>query len=341
MAKSKSVSPMPRLYERLGGIGLTKKYVREQVLPSWWDDAAASNPAAYSEVLMLLSRHLGLDLASLRDDGADPKFGGDVRCKFMKRRDTTDDDLEVTRAIATQVATLAAVAAPAGEVPTQTASQIREQILAGGARWVDLENLVDFAWSIGIPVLHVSAFPPRTRKMHGLAARVQGRPTIVICLDRAQSGWLLFILAHELGHIMLGHVCDSEILLDEVVDPDSGEPDEVAANAFALELLTGRADARVTAEGRWPNATALSARAQEIGRAHHVDPGHVILNYAHSMGGAFFAVANAALKLYEPNANAPAMIRRKLNEHLDWSNLPGDTSEYVARITRSADAAPS
>jgi hypothetical protein len=67
------------------------------------------------------------------------------------------------------------------------------------------------------------------------------------------------------------------------------------------------------------------------------DPTHIVLNYAHSMsatGGQFWGVANAALKILEPNANAPAMVRRALDEYLDWSALPGDSSEFVARMTK-------
>jgi hypothetical protein len=56
-------NPMTQLYSRLGGVGFPRKYLRKIVLPSWWDDEIAHNPAGYTEGLMLLSRNLGLDLA--------------------------------------------------------------------------------------------------------------------------------------------------------------------------------------------------------------------------------------------------------------------------------------
>lgn len=79
-----------------------------------------------------------------------------------------------------------------------------------------------------------------------------------------------------------------------------------------------------------------------LGREHRTYPGHIILNYAHSMGGAgFFAVANAALKLIEPEANAPDLIRRKMAANLDWSALPADASEFLMRMTQTEFAAAS
>ena len=67
--------------------------------------------------------------------------------------------------------------------------------------------------------------------------------------------------------------------------------------------------------------------------AGRIDPGHVVLNYAHSMGDGFFAVANAALTRLDPEANAIAFIRGVMADRLDWSNLPEDSSEFLMRVT--------
>src|SRR5215471_1128165 len=50
------------------------------------------------------------------------------------------------------------------------------------------------------------------------------------------SAWLLFILAHVLGHILRGHVTRDGVLVDQEVDRTSAtDAEERAANAFALE----------------------------------------------------------------------------------------------------------
>jgi hypothetical protein len=163
---------------------------------------------------------------------------------------------------------------------------------------------------------------------------VNGRPVVVICIRKKQPAWLLFILAHELGHIACGHLAEDGSLLDDWVDESSTDSEEQEANAFAAELLTGTPPQRFRAATRWPNAEELAANALRIGRQQMIDPGHVILNYAYSMGKDFYAVANAALARLDPHANAVDAIRSTMADRLDWSRLPDDSSEFLMRVTR-------
>ena len=86
--------------------------------------------------------------------------------------------------------------------------------------------------------------------------------------------------------------------------------------------------------GRWPNAEELAKSAQDIGRKSMIDPGHVVLNYAHSMGQSFFPVAQAALKNLDPHDDAVAKVRSKMAGNLDWSRLPEDSSEFLMRVSQ-------
>ena len=330
-----AANPIKELYRRLSDVGLTRAFVKKTALPSWWDDEAASNPSGYSQGLLLLSRHLGLDLASLQSESEPIRLRDFGTCKFKKRSDVSEDDLALARVLATRAAQLAAsaVSIPAATIPI-SASDIRDQILGDDAHWVGLNELLQYCWSIGLPVLHLDHFPPSAKRPDGFAARVNGRPVIVLCRHAKYSAWLLFILAHELGHLALGHVPDDGTLIDQGLDEDSVDEEEQQANAFAIELLSGRASRRFTASGRWPNAEGLATSAKEIGRKSMIDPGHVVLNYAHSMGDSFYSVGNAALKLLEPNADAVAKVRTKMAENLDWSRLPEDSSEFLMRVTQ-------
>jgi len=62
-----------------------------------------------------------------------------------------------------------------------------------------------------------------------------------------------------------------------------------------------------------------------------IDPGHVVLNYAHSAGNGFLAVANAALNRLYPSADTIKEIRSAMVDRLDWSRLPEDSSEFLIR----------
>ena len=101
--------------------------------------------------------------------------------------------------------------------------------------------------------------------------------------------------AHELAHIALGHIDDEGVLIDESVKHNVQDKEETDANAFAVELLTGNAESRFHTSGSWPNAHQLAEAAVSIAKESRIDPGHIVLNYAHTMGKTFWPVANAAL----------------------------------------------
>lgn len=331
-----ALTPMKRLYHRMSSIGLPRTFVRDTALPDWWDDSIGDNPAGLAEGILLLARHLGLELSTLQDENAAIALRDFGPCKFKKTIGTTDDDLAIARALGTRAAQLAATATqePPQELP-RTAEEIRLAILDRGRSCVDLPGLVEFCWSMGIPVVHVGRLPRGAKKMHGMAARFQGRPVIVLCKKDKPTAWLLFILAHELGHLALGHVSEEGVLIDQDIDNNESDAEEQEANRFAVTLLTSKPDCRFVASGRWPNAEALAKDAHVIGAERHIDPGHVVLNYAHSMGPTFWGVANGALKILEPRANAPALIRRHLARRLDWSALPKESAEFLARVVEA------
>lgn len=330
-----AANPMADLYRRLRAVGLTKHYVRKSILPAWWDDRVATNPAGYAEGLIYLSRHLGLDLATLQDPSQPAAFRDFGACKFKKSKNTAEADLALARAMGTRLAQLADLATTAPYQPLpRSAAMIRGEILGQGEPWVSLGNLMDYCWSLGVPVLHLSGFS-KAKRPDGMTAMVNGRPVVVLCKKHGHSAWLLFILAHELGHIALGHIENDGVLIDESVKHNVRDEEEEAANAFAVELLTGNEESRFTTSGRWPNARELAESALEIGRGMRIDPGHLVLNYAHSMGPGFFAVANAALSRIEPKKDALDLARRKMAEHLDWSSLPEESSEFLMRMSQA------
>jgi uncharacterized protein DUF955 len=330
-----TVNPMPRLYKRLSQAGLTRPYVRDTVLPSWWDDEIASNPAGYAHGLLLLSRHLGLDLASLQDDAAPVRLREFGVCKYKKGENVSEDMLAMCRMMATRTAQLAAEAVVLAPQPIPAnPTDIRQTILDAGACWVGLTELLDYCWSIGVPVLHLDHFPRNARKPDGFAARVKGRPVVILCVRKKQAAWQLFILAHELGHIACGHIVEDGAILDDRVEEESTDAEEREANSFAINLLTGSPTRRYRATGRWPNAQELAEEARNRGRQEKIDPGHIVLNYAHAMGQSFFAVANAALARLDPHADAVKTIREALADRLDWSRLPEDSSEFLMRVTK-------
>ena len=118
---------------------------------------------------MLLSQ-LGLNLPSMQNEAVPIGLRNLGPCNFKKSATTSDEELMLARIVATRTVELISAAVPA---PTKllltSATEIRQLILCAGAPWVDLARLIDYCWSVGLPVLHVSAFPPKAKKMDGLA----------------------------------------------------------------------------------------------------------------------------------------------------------------------------
>ncbi len=125
------------------------------------------------------------------------------------------------------------------------------------------------------------------------------------------------------------------MLVDELVDRSSRDKEEKAANAFALELLTGNSELRVLPMGPRRSARVLARAALQAGVHEQIDPGHIILNCAYQMGSDFFALANAALTHLEPHADAVVMVRPRMIAHLDKTKLPEDIYEFILRVSQT------
>jgi hypothetical protein len=330
-------NPMLRLYGRLSKVGYTRKFIREAgVLPAWWKDDAARSPGAFAQAKLTLATHLGVELESLSDASAEVRLRRPADCRFKRSNCYNEEQLLVAAAIGDRTARLAAAAMSVAVKPVPSAGlEIRQQILDGGAGSVGLAELLDYCWSLGIPVVQVSRFPPKIVKMDGLAARVRGRPVIILSRNEPSSARMLFILAHELGHIARGHLSENGVLVDEGIEPDGRDDEEREANAFAIELIAGAADRRFLPADlgfeRWPNAERLAAAALETGRRERIDPGHIVLNYAHSMSGSrnFWPVAMSALRRIDRGGSAQELVRSKMHDNLDWSGLPEDSCTFL------------
>lgn len=272
-------NPMQPLYDKLSTAGFKKSLV-SKLLPEWWNDEVASTPSGYQGAALRLAKLFSLRYTSLMDAGP-AEFSLAGRC-FKRQCHIDETRLNQASALASLSARLALRAFDRhfeGQAPS--AAEIRSHLLSRGAPWINFNTLVDYCWELGIPVIFVPSLP--APKMQGLALKIDGRPTIVLTSGR-KYGYLVFDLAHELGHIALGHVSDNAWVIDEKIDahpkPNLDQINiEAEANEFALELLTGNRNAKFTAKTRL-TGTQLARHSIEYGRRNMIDPMHIALNYA-------------------------------------------------------------
>lgn len=128
--------------------------------------------------------------------------------------------------------------APPGPIPDAAAA--RAQMVEPSGQ-VTLASMVEWMWDHGLPVI------PLHGKGGFCAAvlAVGGDPAVIVKETRDHTSYWMFDLAHELGHIALGHVHDEGLVDVDALNPAEvapGDNQEQAANEYALELLLGDAD---------------------------------------------------------------------------------------------------
>jgi len=324
------VDSVRSLYERLEQAGLDRKFVRKVLLPDWWDDAIAQHPTGYAEARLRIARALGLSLRQL--DSEDPlgEMLGETRLRCKTRRGTEPYSIRWTIALAKRAAELATRATPKPYEPLpETASQIRNAILQKHP-WVCLDNLLAYCWQHGIPVIPLRAKPRKSKRMDGLIVRVGERPVIVLACGYRYSARLLFIVAHELGHWVCGHLSNQPIFAEESIAREAENHEEAEANWFAVELLTGKPDSAYWTP-RFLTAAQLAEGARMAGRRDKVDPGVVALNYAWNQGT--WEVGMGALKILEPEPKGMLLLQQRMLEPLEWSRLHEEDAQLLLRLT--------
>lgn len=292
----------------------------------------ASAPANRAIVESILSRQLGLDLPAVRDPQGSIVLQPTLAARFKMRGGVDARQLDVAQVLAARLATIAALCFDRPLMLKElSAAVIRRRILQTGALWVGLEQLLDVCWQIGVPVVHLCQLPYGSKKMDGMVCWAEGRPVIVVACQHKSMAWQLFILAHELGHIICGHLLpDSPHILDDKVSTDVLEQQEQEANDFAVTMLMGHKNMAFRPQSSLLTGPELAEDAKELGADLQIDPGIIALNYSWHQRG--FPVAMTALTLIEPDANAADLFKSKY-DHLDLEALPQDSRRVFNCLT--------
>jgi hypothetical protein len=320
------------LFQRLRPLGFDEKFVRRVVLPDWWEDGLAEVPANRALAEMAISRHLGMPLSVLRRPDSVLQFPALPNVCLKRIKNSSFEDVRASIFVAQRAAELACENLK--EIPrfpgVQSASGVRALILKKHET-VTLASMVEFCWSQGIAVVHVSFLPKASKRIQGMALFVQDRPVIVLASRFDAPPRLAFHLVHELGHIFLKHVKlgDGPLADGDLDDPDEN-PDEKHADEFACEILTGRK--KPAFESKY-NLTAekLAKASQEFGEHHQIDPGTVALCYGYYKK--LFGSAQAALKLLNQHEGAHQIIARALRSRLALDDLTESSERFLSVLT--------
>ncbi|MBE9070044.1 ImmA/IrrE family metallo-endopeptidase, partial [Leptolyngbya cf. ectocarpi LEGE 11479] len=294
---------------------------------SWWKSEFENDKNAIPKLLDYLTKRLCLKVDFLQGASDLSLDFLPVSTKFKLQRNQENPSLFSN--LARSVAKVVSQPMERSYEPIESSALAIRQSILQNHSCVSLNSLLTFCWEAGIPVVHFDKRPNGHVKSDGLVVMIDGRPVIVIGSSRQQSAWLLFILAHELGHIANGDLQDG-ILVDDAFVGGVIDKEEENANQFARQLLFG--DSKLSWDSKL-SRNGLLDEARQLSRTHCLDASSVVLNYAWQTGD--WKCAMIALKILEPNANAPAQINTYCQRN--WVSIDDESREYLERINILAD----
>lgn len=313
--------------DRLLDTGLSRELV-DAALPEWWQPADANSTSARTLASLLLARRLSLDPRTLLDDNQPVGFlhSGPIKFKHMRLVDGPRREALVAFARGVGRIALGVMATGVAHDVPQDPLVLRQALMGSGGAFVSFGDVLTACWSLGIPVLHLRVFPSTTKGVTAIAVRLGQRHAILVARETGIDAQYMFHVAHELGHIALGHLRDAGAIVDaDPLDPNNradelvDDDEEVAADAYAQQLLTGQPSFNVLG-GQMTSAAHGSAKelaelALQAGPQLGIDPGHIVMCYGHSTQNWSRAMAAAKLLPRQPSAPS-ALVNRVL-----WSQL--------------------
>jgi uncharacterized protein DUF955 len=310
--------------------------VRLAILPDWWEDSLADVPANRALVEGRVSKHLDVPIRVLRDPDQPISIALPNQPRFKHSQGTSPEDLQATALIACRTAAIAERYVqhlpPFQEI--RSVAEVRGEIVSRGEQ-INLDSLLQFCWRNGILVLYLRNLPKRSKKFDAMAMFCGKTPVIVLASGKDGPPWLAFHLAHELAHVMVGHVREGgEPITDTDLRQDDKEADEQAANRYAKELLEGPTPPVVPRV----YGTTGEKLASHAMRAANVDPGSFIMAFAYNAQGQGtnrWGVAQAALKYLGLDSGGQEKVAALVREHLVHDKMPEPSARFIEGVLSS------
>lgn len=325
-----------KLTDELRRAGISKAAI-EAAWPSWWDGALAASPSGRAELRFALARRLGLRSQPLLGERVEFVWNDEARFKHLTAEDEGARAAMTSFGMAIGKSLLQSVA----EGPAMgaiDAARLREALLARRP-FADLGGLVSTCWALGIPVIHLRVFPLDAKRMHAMVVQSNGRFAILLGHEARFPAQLAFTLAHELAHIMLGHLAGAPALVDLEDPAMAAERDgqELEADGYALTVLTGSSDPTIETNIDDFNAPTLAQAVRRAAPVYRIDPGTLALCLAYRRQS--WPVAMAALNMLYPDIGS---LWQEVNgvaaRQIGWDALTDDASDYLRSVMGLPDA---
>ena len=309
------------------------------LLPDWWEDKAADSIDGAWELVIHLARRLSLDAAAL-SKGIILPTGAVSNISFKRNAAISTEAITASSLLASSLSYAILSATNTKYLkPSANSMDVHQSIRDAGNGTADFDGLLSYCWNSGIPVIPLANLPVGLRKMDGAALRVGDRPVIVIARKNDSKSWLSFILAHELGHIALGHLQKNSSIIDVSLQKEStfasdkpADKMEKDADSFALDILGGPlANSAQSAWNERDAATKLAVNAREASGRIGCSAGHLILRYAFRTRR--WPEAISALKFLREDFDAQQAVVEKMSNFIHFDDLAEDMQDLISKVT--------
>lgn len=326
-----------KLRRTLKASGLSNRVI-DAAWPEWWSDEANASSSARAELCFAVARKLGLSPKSLINEQVEFVWRDKARFKHVTAETGAERDAlgSFGVSIGRQLISMTRSHLQADLV---SAEELRAAILRGSV-YVDLRSLLSTCWAIGVPVIHLRVFPLQSKSMHAMVVRAEGRYAVLLGKDASYPAPVAFTLAHEIGHMMLGHLGEGSAIV-ELEDPGSErsgtDQEEVGADKYALSLLTGSEAPLIQPDtdnfGAWKLAMAVLAAGPQT----RIEPGMLALSYAYQANE--WSKGMASLRhIYQESKPVWKEVNGIAASELDWSAVSEDTADYLRIVMSNEDA---
>lgn len=319
------------LTRELRSVGLTRSAI-EAVWPEWWSDDAETSLSATTELRYTVARRLGIVPSSLFD--GPPRFIWHDDAKFKNLDTATVQEQAILTSFGTIIGRTLIAACQPSSVAASSPIVLREALLNSSPH-VGPREVVGLCWTMGIPVIKTKLFPLRAKKMQAMSVGLNDRYAIILGRDIRYPAWSSFVLAHELGHILHGHITSGSALLDmgDPVTAPSRDEEETAADRFAFALLTGNEHFKVEATVANYSSAQLAESVVRQAPGLRVDPGVIALALAYATKR--WPQTHNALKLIRDqhlDQDIGVGINWLASQNLDWDALTNEQAAYLRSV---------
>lgn len=327
-----------RFRQRLRSFGFADPAI-EAAWPNWWSEEADNSLSAQTELRFSVARKLGLEPRSLLDDAGQPRFIWRDEARF--KRLSGESELERAGITSFGMAIgrlLLAATSPSLAEPPGTAADLRQLILRH-QEYVRLADLLSVCWAVSIPVIHLRVFPWQRKRMAAMTLRQSDRHAVLLAKDSMYPAHIAFYLGHELGHAVLGHLQPGHLVVDledDKLTATEEDPEEAAADRFALELLTGEPTPRVLpSTDSKMSARGLADAVLSASKVLRIEAGTLALCFGYSTGN--WQVANAAMRhIYSKPKPVWSEINRVAVRQLAPEAIPSDSLPFLSAVMGAA-----